>query len=155
MEILKDNGRQWPLSAEKTVVFTDGFGDDSVAQTGVVQDLIRLPVNSRVVGGEIVVEEAWDNGTTATVDIGDVTDPDRYTAAPVDLTALGRTALVLSGFKTTEVERDIDVTPVFAGSNATQGKAYIRVEYVIELRVNENQPLDVADHGSKNAPPTP
>ena len=146
--IQKDQNRQWPLSLEKTFNFDDDFGDDSVAQTAVAVEVARLPVGARVTAGEIVVEEAWDNGTTATVDIGDVTDPDRYTSSPVDLTALGRTALVLSGFKTTEVERDVDLDPVFAGSNGTQGKAYLRIEYVIEGKANETQPLDVDEYGS-------
>jgi hypothetical protein len=146
--IQKDQNRQWPLSLEKTFNHDDDFGDDSAAQTAVVVELARLPVGARVVGGEIVVEEAWDNGTTATVDIGDVTDPDRYTASPVNLTALGRTALTLDGFKTTEVERDVDLTPVFAGANGTQGRAYVRIEYVIENKANEVQPLDVDEYGS-------
>ena len=115
--IQKDQNRQWPLSLELTFNYDDDFGDDSAAQTTVVVEVARLPVNARVTGGEIVVETAWDNGTTATVDIGDVTDPDRYTASPVDLTSTGRTALTLTGFKHTEVERDINFDPVFAGSN--------------------------------------
>ena len=146
--IQKDQNRQWPLSLEKTFNFDDDFGDDSAAQTAVVVELARLPVGARVVGGEIVVEEVWDNGTAATVDIGDVTDPDRYTASPVDLTALGRTALTLDGFKTTEVERDVDLTPVFTGANGTQGSAYVRIQYVIENKANEVQPLDVDEYGS-------
>lgn len=146
--IQKDQNRQWPLSLEKTFNFDDDFGDDSAAQTGVVVELARLPQGARVTGGEIVVETVWDNGTAATVDIGDVTDPDRYTAAPIDLTALGRTALVLTGFKVTEVERDVDLDPVFTGANGTQGQAYVRIEYVIEDKANEVQPLDVAEYGS-------
>jgi hypothetical protein len=154
MPILKDQGRQWVLSAEIPFSFDDDFGEDTAADTAVVQSVVRMPTNARVVGGEIVVETVWNNGTTATVDIGDVTDPDRYTASPVDLTAAGRTALTLDGFKTTETERDIDFTPVFAGSNASQGQGYLRVQYVIEDRENEVQPLDVADFGSARAPET-
>jgi hypothetical protein len=146
MPIHKVQGRQWVLSAEITVNWDDDFG--AAADSGVVQNLVRLPVGARVVGGEIVVETVWDNGTAATIDIGDVTDPDRYTATPVDLTAAGRTALTLTGFKTTTSERDVDADPVFTGTDATQGSAYIRVEYVIEDKANENQPLDVDEYGS-------
>lgn len=144
MPIHKDQGRQWPLSAEKTVLWSDDFG--AVAES-VLQEIFRLPVNSRVIGGEIVVEVAWDNVTSAAVDMGDVTDPDRYAAA-VDLKATGRTALTLTGFKHTEAERDVNLTPAFVGGDATQGQAYIRIEYVIEGKANENQPLDVDEYGS-------
>lgn len=155
MPILKDQGRQWVLSAEIPFTFDQDFGADSAADTTVIQDVVRLPVNSRVVGGELVVEVAWDNGTTATVDVGDATDPDRYTASPVNLTLTGRTALTLDGFKTTEAERDVNFDPIFAGTNATQGQGYLRVQYVIEDRENEVQPLDVAEYGSVRAPETP
>lgn len=146
MPIHKVQGRQWVLSAEITVSYDDDFG--AAVDNGVVQNLVRLPVGARVVGGEIVVETAWDNGTAATIDIGDVTDPDRYTASPVNLAAAGRTALTLTGFKTTTTERDVDATPVFTGTDATQGQAYIRIEYVIEGKANENQPLDVDEYGA-------
>jgi len=149
MEILLDEGRQYTLSAEVTITFADGL---AIAGTDdVVQDLLKLPTGARVVGGEIVVETVWDTGTSAVCDIGDVTDPNRYAAA-VDLKAAGRTALLLTGFKTTETEKKVDIDPTFVGTTSTQGQAYIRVEYVIEDRAHEVQPLDVADYGSKNAP---
>jgi hypothetical protein len=147
MPILKNQGRQWPLSAELVVTYDQDFGIDSAANTTVIQEAIRLPVGARVVGGEIVVEEVWDNGTTATVDIGD-TNPDRYTTSAVDLTALGRTALLLDGLEVVAADRDVSLDPIFAGTNATQGRAYIRIEYVIGGKANENQPLDVDEYGS-------
>lgn len=153
MEILKDAGRQYPLSAEVVIGFADGLTVAQAIGTG-IQDLLKLPVNSRVIGGEIVVEEVWDSGTSAVVDIGDVTDPDRYTATPVDLTALGRTALTLSGFKTSETERTVDIDPVLVGTDATQGRAYIRVQYVVENKAHETVGFDRSDFGSKNAPET-
>lgn len=148
MPIHKQTGRQWILSAEMTVLFSDDFG--AQADTAIVQDLFRLPTGARVVGGEIVVEVVWTN--TATVDIGDVTQADRYTATPINLEVLGRTALTLDGFKTTETERDVNLSPLFTVSDSTTGQAYIRIDYVIEDRVNENQPLDVADFGSARLP---
>lgn len=147
MPILKDQGRQWPLSAELVITYDQDFGVDSAANTAVIQEAIRLPVGARVVGGEIVVEEVWDNGTTATVDVGD-SDPDRYTASPVNLTSLGRTALTLDGLAVVAADRDVSLDPIFAGTNATQGRAYLRIEYVIDGKANENQPLDVDEYGS-------
>lgn len=147
MEILLDEGRQYPLSAEITFTFADGIA----APADGLQDLMKLPTGARVVGGEIVVETAWNAGTSAVVDIGDVTDVNRYASA-VNLQAAGRTALLLDGFKTTETERDVDIIPTIVGTAATQGQAYVRVQYVIEDRAHEVQPLEVADYGSKNAP---
>lgn len=153
MEILKNSGRQYPLSADKTIKYTDGL---TAAQAAAVQDVFDVPVGTRVTGGEIVVEEVWDSGTSAVVDIGDTVDPDRYTSSPVDLTSLGLTALTLTGYKTTGVgDRTIDGEFTLVGSDATQGQAYIRVEYVVDNKAHETVGFAVADYGSKNAPETP
>lgn len=151
MEVLKSADRQYPISAERTITFADGL---AIAGTDdAVQDLLDIPTGARVVGGEIVVETVWDSGTSATLDIGDGDDPDRYTASPVDLTTLGRTALVLTGHKYTG-EDTIDIDPTLLGTTATTGQAYIRVQYVIEDRSHETQGFNVSDYGSKNAPET-
>lgn len=153
MEVLKSADRQYSLSASRVITFADGL---AVAGTDdAVQDLMDIPTGARVVGGEIVVETAWDSGTSAVVDIGDGDDPDRYTGGgAVDLTSVGRTALTLTGFKYAG-EDTIDLDPTFLGSTATAGQAYIRVEYVLEDRAHETQGVNVADYGSKNAPETP
>lgn len=152
MEILKDQGRQYSLWATVNIGFADGL---TVAQAigTAIQEILDLPGNAEVVGGSITVTEIWDSGTSAVIDIGDVGDPDRYTASPVALTALGRTALTLSGY-VTGGEESVDVDPVLVGTDATQGAAVIRIEYVINDRAHENQGLNVADYGSKNAPET-
>ncbi len=150
MEILLDEGRQYTLSAERTITFADGLAIAVVDDA--VQDVFKLPTGARIVGGEVVVETAWNMGTTGVIDVGDVTDPNRYSSTAVNLQATGRTALTLDGFKTTETEKKVNVTPALVGTTATQGQAYIRIEYVIEDRAHEVQPLDVADYGSKNAP---
>lgn len=152
MEVLKDQGRQYSLWATINIGFADGLTVAQAIGTG-IQAIMDLPGDAEVVGGSIVVTEVWDSGTSAVVDIGDVGDPDRYTSSPVDLTSLGRTALVLSGYVTSG-EETIDIDPVLVGSDATQGAATIRVEYVINSRAHENQGLNVADYGSKNAPET-
>jgi hypothetical protein len=152
MEILKDQGRQYSLWASANIGFADGLTVAQAIGTG-IQDLLDLPAGAEVVGGSITVTEVWDQGTTAVLDIGDVDDPDRYTSSPVDLKSLGRTALTLDG-KVTTGEETVDVDPVLVGADSTQGAATIRVEYVINDRAHENQGLNVADYGSKNAPET-
>lgn len=152
MEVLKNSERQYSLWATVVIGFADGLTVAQAIGTG-IQDLLDLPGDAEVVGGSIVVTEVWDSGTSAVIDIGDVGDPDRYTASPVDLTSLGRTALVLSGYVTSG-EETVDIDPVLVGSDATQGEAIIRVEYVINNRGHETQGTNVADYGSKNAPET-
>jgi hypothetical protein len=149
MPIQKEQGRQWSLSAQITVTFDQDLGGDTAADTAVLQEAFRLPIGARVTGGEIVVEEAWDNDTTATIDLGNTGDADRYTdTAPVDLTAAARTALDLDGLAVGSDERDVEIDPIFAGSDATQGRAVIRIEYTIDGKANEVQPLDVDEYGS-------
>ena len=148
MPIQKEQGRQWSLSAEIVVTYDQDLGEDSAADTAVLQEAFRLPIGARVVGGEIVVEEVWDNGTTATIDLGNTGDADRYTAAVIDLTALGRTALQLDGLAIVAATRDVEIDPIFAGTDSTQGRAYIRMDYVIDGKANEVQPLDVDEYGS-------
>jgi hypothetical protein len=149
MPIQKEQGRQWSLSAQITVTFDQDLGVDSVADTTVLQEAFRLPVGARVTGGEIIVEEVWDNDTTATIDLGNTGDADRYTdTAPVNLVNLGRTALDLDGLAVGSAERDVEIDPIFTGTNATQGRAVIRIEYTIDGKANEVQPLDVDEYGS-------
>lgn len=152
MEILKNADRQYSLWAEVQIAFDDGLTVAQAIGTG-IQDLLDAPTGAVVVGGEIVVTEVWNAGTSAVADIGDGGDPDRYTASPVNLQALGRTALTLTGFKYTG-EDTIDIDPVIVGADATQGAATIRVEYTIEDRGHETQGFNVSDYGSKNAPET-
>ena len=83
-EVLKNADRQYSLWAEVEIAFDDGL---DVAQAASVQDLLDIPGGAVVVGGEIVVTEAWNAGTSAVVDIGDGDDPDRYTSSPVNLQA--------------------------------------------------------------------
>lgn len=152
MEVLKNADRQYSLWAEVNIAFDDGLTVAQAIGTG-IQDLLDIPTGAVVVGGEIVVTEIWDSGTSAVVDVGDGDDPDRYTSSPVALTALGRTALTLTGFKYTG-EDTIDIDPVLVGADASQGQATIRVEYTIEDRGHETQGFNVSDYGSKNAPET-
>jgi hypothetical protein len=149
MPIQTDPGRQWILSAEKTVLFSDDFG--AQADDGLDQDVIRLPVGARVIGGVVVVEEVWTN--TAVIDVGDGEDPNRYTqtGGTIDLEVLGLTALDVQGFKVTALERDILLLGNFSVSDSTTGQLYMRIDYVIEGKVNEVQPIDVADYGSDRA----
>lgn len=131
MAISFDSGRQSPLVAEGAFTYAD-----LVSGTG--SAIIKLPYNSVVVGGFIVVDTVFDSVTSDVVDIGDSTDPDRYTASPVDLTAAGATLLSLTGYVNTG-GLDIEAEWTGVGGSTSQGAARVFVVYIIDGRATEVQ----------------
>lgn len=121
---------QWPLNSGP---LTFAFGD-LTSGTGVAA--LRLPPGAIVVGGSVVVQTAWNSGTTATLKVGDGDDDDRYTLPAIDLTSTGRTALTLTGHKYANPD-DLELLLTETGSPATEGEGYIEVEIVMEGRVSE------------------
>ena len=129
--LTRDVGRQDILSASIAIGFAN------IADTAVAVKAIDLPYGAQVVGGHIVVDEVFNVGTTAVLDIGDLTVANRY-KNDVDLKALGLTALVPTGYVS---DGDaIYVVPVLVGTAATTGKARLVVNYVIANRATEAQP---------------
>ena len=127
MTITKNAGRQDIVSAYVDISYADA------PTTATVYAALGLPVNAIVVGGDFVVTTAWNTGTTATVDIGDVTTGDRY-ANDVNLKTAARTALTLTGFTVTSTQPFINFTPTLVGTAATAGAARLRVDYIVKGR---------------------
>lgn len=109
------------------------FGESDIASAAF--DIINLPKNAVIVGGEVVTDTAFD---TAGYDItiGDATTANRYLTS-TDVKALGRTALVPTGYRTagaplrlTRVSDDV----------CTTGKMTVRVLYVTEGRGTDVNP---------------
>jgi len=75
-------------------------------------------------------------GTTATIDLGDADDPDRYTASPVSLAAAATTALTVPGFVTTG---PTDLVAEFAGNmvGLSAGEFLVYYTVIAEHRKNE------------------
>jgi len=141
-KLIATRGSQYPLVA----TFEASFGDTMVAADGVekalfttggVFDALHLPQNSVAVGGEIIVDVASNDTGTATLSVGDVTSATRY-ATTVNLKALARTALTLTGFLN-DIGRDIRLTIANADGDALAGKFRVNVQYIIKGRVNEVQ----------------
>jgi hypothetical protein len=126
----KNFGRQYVLAATQTI----NFGD---LVNGSAEVVLDVRPGARVIGGFLLVDTVW-NGTTPTLDLGDGVDPDRYTATPIALDALGLTALDVTGYKYVESDT-IDGTLVVTGT-PTQGSATLVIEYLLDGRVNENEP---------------
>lgn len=136
---------QYPLVAEFVWNFddtmldvNDASKDFGAADTGAeVFDVINLPPGSIVLGGEVVTETAFD-AATYNVSVGDSDTADRYLSA-TDKKSTGRTALVPTGYRNTD-GLNIRLT-VNAADACTTGKATLRVEYIIEGRASEVQPV--------------
>ena len=126
LDLQNSAGRQWPLIAKLPISYED-FAD------GLLQKAVVMPGNSRVVGGGLVIEEAFDADTT--VNVGDEDDADRYAAA-VDATEVGHTALTIDGHKYTGK----DTIDVVMNQAVTQGSAMLYVMYMMEDRATEVQP---------------
>lgn len=139
-KLLKARTAQYPLTASFTFNYSDTMvnaagSEVSFNVTGSpVFKAIPLPPGAIVVGGEMVVETAYNTTGAATVAIGDATTANRYLAA-TSVKAAGRTALVPTGFRSTG--EDLQLTLALADTAGTQGKVTINVTYIQDGRANE------------------
>lgn len=125
--------RQYPLQTSIDIAFGDVLG---ATETPVLD----LPPNAVITGFLFVVDTSFSGGTTHDLDIGDASDPNRYGRVELDGSAgPSATQPVPSGFKTTNSEPQLSVSPVHVGGDPTAGAARLIVEYIIEGRHNENQ----------------
>ena len=135
---------QWPLLAEFTFNFDDTMADingveksfGSTYTHAIVAQAVNLPEGAVIVGGEVVVETAGVGPTVYTVSPGASSSATRYANA-VDLKTAARTALTLTGYRTSE---NLRLTIASTVANATAGKATVRVLYVMPGRANEVVP---------------
>lgn len=143
-KLIASRTAQWPLVAEfklnfdDTMVNTAGntvdFGKTNLGGAAGFFDIIPLPPGAVVIGGEVVTETAFD---TAGLDvtIGDSTTTDRYLAS-ADLKALGRTALVPTGYRGTGQNIRLGFS---SDDVCTTGVLTVRVQYIVAGRSNEVQ----------------
>lgn len=137
-------GAQYPLLAEFTFNFDDTMADingvtksfGSTYTDAIVCTPVNLPEGAVIVGGELVVETAGVGPTAYTAALGDSSSATRYLGATTLLSA-ARTALTLTGYRTTE---NLRLTIASTVANASAGKFTIRVMYVIPNKVNETVP---------------
>ena len=125
MAITKFSGRQEVISAKVDFGFAD-------LESGSFEQAIDLPTGAVVVGGQLVVTEAFDSGTSDAADVGDADTGDRY-ADGVDLQSTGLTALTPTGFVYSPA-KPVGVTWTGAGTAPTAGAASLIVQYVVEGR---------------------
>lgn len=133
---------QWPLVAEftwnfdDTMVNTSGASDGFATVASHVFDVINMPMNAVVIGGDVVTETAVTGSTAYNVSVGDSGSATRYLGA-TDKVSAGRTALVPTGYRGAGENIRLTVAPTVA--TATAGKVTLRVQYIIKDRSNEVQ----------------
>ena len=133
MAITTNGGRQYPLIAR--VAFSGATADAEILAQG-AYNAVLLPAGAIVTGGYLTILTAFT--ATCEFDVGDA-DPDVYTPTIIDaVTPLGATLLIPNGIAYT-VETWITVTLVTADTIVGAGE--LVVEYVIEDRATEVQPL--------------
>lgn len=128
MPITKSDNRQWPLSEIVRFTFED-------LESGVAANLAALMQNETVVGGAIVIETAFDSGTSDTITVGDEDDDDRYITG-LDAQATGRTGFTLTGHMYGGANT-LTLTLTSAGTAATAGEGYVEFTVLREGRGNE------------------
>lgn len=122
MAELRTSERQHPLTIVVPFTYLD-------LATGVAQKAVDLPDGATVVSGAIIIDTAWNTGTTDVVDVGDATTGNRYAAA-VNLKTAARTALTITGFVTTNSEKQVLMKNTAVGTAATAGAGRLIVEYL-------------------------
>lgn len=116
--------RQTGHQCVRAALIAIAFGD--VSATTASNTLSQIPSGAQIVGGDLTVTTAF--GASRTADIGDLTDDNRYTASPIDLNTVGRTALTLTGYQHAEAE---DLLLKLGGSVPTAGAAVLTILYLV------------------------
>lgn len=116
-----------------TLALTIALADFTSTAGGKTANVIDIPMpfNAEIVGGGVVVDEAFNGTGTDVLDIGDSAVANRYNNDINLEAAVGtRVALVPTGFLTTATNSVLRLTRVPGGSDATAGKIRLLVQYV-------------------------
>lgn len=147
MPITMKSARQYPLVAEVEINYTD-------YTSGTAVKAFEVPAGAVIQNVELFVDTAWNNRTTVVITkIGDgVNDARYYAAGTFDLktapgflqgTGASPEALITGHKYTTPDTIDIVITEA-GGTAPTQGKATMRITYIISGtgRAHEVQPVN-------------
>lgn len=127
MGITKEDGRQHLIAAKVSI----GYGD---LESGTAAAAIDLPTGAIVMGGYVVVDTAFNSGTSDQLVVGDSSDDDRYTSSAIDLQSTGLTELTLTGYQHTTETDAIAVKWTGAGTAPSSGSFRLVVLYMVAGR---------------------
>ncbi len=129
------NEAEFVLNFDDTMLDINGASKDfGLTNTSATSwDIINLPANSVVLGGQITTETAFDTASYAVV-LGDSSTANRYLAS-ADLKGAATVALLTPGFRNTSgLNIRIGITNADV---CTAGKMTVRVQFVITDRILE------------------
>lgn len=110
------------------------------AGTGLVLDVIPMPLGAVIVGGEVIVDTAYVGiGAGATLSLGIAGSTTALVnAMDLDAAAAGsRTALTLTAPLLCNAGQNIRLTTSGLTATATAGKVRVRVQYTIDGKMDE------------------
>jgi hypothetical protein len=119
---------------------TDPLEPGLTAGTDVVFDCLPMPVGAVIVGGEMIVEQAYVGiGSGATITLGIAgTAAGLLGSTDLDAATTGsRTALLLTAPLLCNAGQNIRMTLAGLTATATAGRVRLRVNYTIDRRANE------------------
>lgn len=105
--------------------------------SGVAQAAVEVPGGAIPVGGQFVVDEAWNSGTSDTFTVGDGGVGNRYKGG-IDGHAVALTALVPTGYKY-PTQDNVTITWTGVGAAPTAGSGRLIMQYVVEGRAHSTQ----------------
>ena len=121
---------------------TDPLEPGLIAATGLVFDAIPMPPGAVIVGGEVIVEQAFAGiGAGATLSLG-ISGSTTALVNAMDLdaaTAGSRTAVALTTPLVCNSGQNVRLTTAGLAATATAGRVRIRVQYTIDGRAHETQ----------------
>ncbi len=132
MPITKNPARQELKVAEVAFTYLD------LAPSASVQPAIELPGGAVVVGGQLVIDTAFNSATNDQIAVGDAASAARYLGDTVVRTNGARTALVPTGFINTG-PTDVTIRWTGTGAAPTAGAGRLQVEYYIRGRSTSTQ----------------
>lgn len=120
MATIQNAGRQTLLVAEQEFTYAD-------VVNGLLELEVALPAGAIILGGGVLVQTAFNPGTSAVLDVGDSADADRY-VADANLAAAGYVPFTGVGYFN-QAGRNATLTATVVGAAATAGKGRIIVSY--------------------------
>jgi hypothetical protein len=123
--VARSSARQHVISAYLDITYLNFVsGTDAAA--------IELPQGAVVVGGDVVVDTAWNSATSDVISVGDPVTYNRYLSAQ-SIAAAARTAIVPTGYIYIAPTL-ISVRWVGAGTAPSAGAGRVRVDYIVRGR---------------------
>ena len=126
-----------PSSARQSIICATASFTYADLATGVETPAVQVPQGAIVLGGFLVIDTAFNSGTSDTLTVGDATTADRYKAA-INGQSAALTALIPTGLEYT-VQDSVTVTNTIVGAAPTAGAGRLVLYYIVDGRAAFSQ----------------